>query len=159
MNMKMLLWIPLAAGLFLPPAAAADDDLAVVVNKGNTVDNLTKAQLRKILLGEQPSWPGGKKVSVVLRAPGQAEREGVLRSICGMSEDDFAAHLMHASFNGDAASPPKAMATGEAVRSLVGILPGGIGFLRTADVNESVRAVMVDGLAAGQDGYKIKSGK
>jgi phosphate transport system substrate-binding protein len=156
--MKKLVCTFLAAGLFLP-LLAADDDLAVVVNKGNAVDNLTKAQLRKILLGEQASWPGGKKVSVVLRAPGQPEREGVLRSICGMSDDEFAAHLLHASFNGDAASPPKAVATGEAVRSLVGILPGGIGFLRMADVNDSVRAVSVDGVAAGQDGYKLKSGK
>jgi ABC-type phosphate transport system substrate-binding protein len=138
---------------------AAEDDLAVVVNKGNPVDNLTKVQLRKILLGEQAAWSSGKKVSIVLRAPGQPERAGVLRSICGMSDDEFAQHLVHSSFNGDSGSPPKAVATGEAVRSLVGILPGGIGFLRVADVNDSVRTVTVDGLGAGQDGYKIKSGK
>jgi phosphate transport system substrate-binding protein len=156
--MNKLLCIPLAAALFFP-LAAADDDLAVVVNKSNTVDNLTKAQLRKILLGEQATWSSGKKVSVVLRAPGQPERAGVLRSICGMTDDEFAQHLMHSSFNGDAASPPKAVATGEAVRSLVAILPGGIGFLHVADINDSVRAVSVDGVAAGQDGYTIRSGK
>src|SRR5678816_182859 len=68
---------------------AADDDLAVVVGKTNSVDNLTKAQLRKIVLGEQSSWPGGKKVSVILRASGQPERAGVLQSVCGMKEDDY----------------------------------------------------------------------
>ena len=104
-------------------------DLAVVVNKSNPVENLTKAQLRKIVLGEQSSWPAGKRVSVMFRAPGQPERDGVFRSICSMSEDEFDQHWLHANFNGDAASPPKALATAEAVRSLVAIIPGGIGFI------------------------------
>jgi phosphate transport system substrate-binding protein len=147
-----------AAALLLPLAVAADD-LAVVVNKTNSVDNLTKAQLRKILLGEQATWPSGKKVTVILRGVGQAERTGVLRSICAMSEEEFTQHLMRAAFNGDSATPPKTAASGEAARTLVGTLPGGIGFLRMADVNDTVRAVSVDGVAAGQDGYKVKSGK
>jgi phosphate transport system substrate-binding protein len=155
--MKRLFQVVWLTGILA--ALAAADDLAVVVNKGNPVENLTKAQLNKILLGEQGTWASGKKVSVILRAPGQPERSGVLRSLCGMSEDDFAQHLLHASFNGDSAAPPKALATGEAVRSLVAILPGGIGFLKTSDVNESVKVVTVDGAAAGQPDYKVKSGK
>jgi len=84
--MKKLTCVFILAAVSAPVAAlAGDDDLTVVVNKGNAVDNLTKAQLRKIVLGEQQSWAGGKKVSVLLRAAGQPERDGVLRSICGMS--------------------------------------------------------------------------
>jgi phosphate transport system substrate-binding protein len=148
----------LGCGAFVAMLGMAQD-LAVVVNKSNTVDNLTKAQLSKIILGEQAAWPGGKKVSVILRAHGQPEREGVLRSVCGMSEDDFAQHLLHASFNGDSAPPPKALATPEAVRSLVAVLPGGIGFLKAADLNDSVKVVTVDGVAAGDADYKVKAGK
>ena len=138
---------------------AADDDLAVVVNKSNPVEGLTKAQLRKLVMGEQASWSAGKKVSVILRAPGQPERDGVLRAICGMSEEEFNQHLMHADFNGDNAAPPKALGSGEGVRALVASIPGGIGFLKTADVNDSVKVVPVDGVSAGQPGYKIKAGK
>src|SRR5579871_3431761 len=138
---------------------AADDDLVVIVNKSNAVDGVTKAQLRKFILGEQDSWPGGKKVSVILRAPGQPERDGVLRSICGMSEDDFNQHLMHANFGGETGGAPKALGSAVAVRQLVVTLPGAIGFVRAADVNDSVKAVNVDGVAAGQPGYKIKTGK
>jgi phosphate transport system substrate-binding protein len=150
---------PIVCLVSLLPLFSAAEDLAVVVNKSNPVDNLTKAQLNKILRGEQSAWPSGKKVSVILRAPGQPEREGVLRSICGMSEDDYAQHLLHASFGGDSAPPPKALATAEAVRSLVAILPGGIGFLKASDVNGSVKTVTVDGVAAGQPDYKVKSGQ
>jgi ABC-type phosphate transport system substrate-binding protein len=160
--MKMKTIFPIFALLALGstiPAIAADDDLAVVVNKTNPVDNLTKAQLKKMILGEQSSWPGNKKVNVILRATGQPEREGVLRSVCGMSEDDFNQHWMHANLNGDTASPPKSLGSAEAVRQLVMSIPGAIGFLRASDVNATVKVVTVDGLAAGAAGYKIKAGK
>jgi phosphate transport system substrate-binding protein len=138
---------------------AADDDLAVVVNKSRTTDNLTKAQLRKILLGEQLTWPGGKEITVLLRTPGQPEREGVLRSVCSMSEDDFNRYLIHANFVGGSGSPPKSLGSGIAVRQLVISIPGAIGFLRLADVNDAVKVVSVDGVAPGSDGYKVKAGR
>jgi ABC-type phosphate transport system substrate-binding protein len=159
MNMTKILCILWASAVLIPLAASADDDLTVVVNKSNSVDNLTKAQLCKIVLAEQAAWPGGKKVMVVLRAPGQPDRKGVLRSVCGMGEDDFTTHQMQASFNGDAGSPPKVVASDEAVRDMVAAQPGAIGFLQTADVNDTVRTVTVDGVAAGKDGYKVKSAK
>jgi phosphate transport system substrate-binding protein len=161
MNMNMNRLIPIVALITLGstiPALAADDDLAVVVNKSNPVTNLTKTQLKKVILGEQTSWPAGK-VNVILRATGQPEREGVLRSVCGMSEDDFNQHWMHANLNGDSASPPKSLGSPEVVRQLVTSIPGAIGFLRIADVNASVKVVTVDGLAAGAAGYTIKAAK
>src|SRR5215831_15741404 len=122
--------------LFLIGAAgllkAADDDLVVIVNSSNPTQNLTKVQLRKILLGEQDSWPGGKKVSIVLRTPGSPERAGVLRSICGMSEEEFNQHLMHANFSGETGGAPKAVGSAAVVRQLVGSVPGGIGFVHAA---------------------------
>jgi phosphate transport system substrate-binding protein len=144
-----------AAGLL----QAADDDLVVIVNNGNPTQNLTKVQLRKILLGEQDSWPGGKKVSIVLRTPGDPDRAGALRSVCGMSEDEFNQHLMHANFQGETGGAPKAVGSAAAVRQLVGALPGGVGFVHAADVTGAVKAVTVDGVAAGQPGYKLKAGK
>jgi ABC-type phosphate transport system substrate-binding protein len=159
MDMTKMMYILWVCVLFVPVAATAEDDLTVVVNKSNAVENLTKAQLCKIVLGEQAAWPGAKKVMVVLRAPGQPDRKGVLRSVCGMGEDDFTTHQMQASFNGDAGSPPKVVASDEAARDMVAAQPGAIGFLQAADVNDTVRAVTVDGVAAGKDGYKVKSAK
>ena len=66
---------------------------------------------------------------------------------------------MRASFNGTTATPPKSLATGPAVRQAVATLAGAVGFLRASDVDETVKAVTVDGIAAGQPDYKIKAGK
>ena len=44
-----------------------------------------------------------------------------------------------------------------AVLELVSTIPGAIGFLRFKDVNESVKVISVDGVAAGQAAYQIKT--
>ena len=139
--------------------SAADDDVAVLVNKTNAADNLTKAQLKKILLGEQPTWPGGKKVVVILRPPGQADRVTVLKVICGMTEAEFNEHLMKANFNGDSGGAPKVAASPLSVRQLVMTTPGAIAFLRMSEVNDTVKPVNVEGVAAGTAEYPIKPGK
>jgi phosphate transport system substrate-binding protein len=157
-NMRRFICSVTFIALFLPTLLKAGDDLAVIVNKSNPVDNLTKAQLKKLVLGEQGSWPGGKKVSVVLRSPGQPERAIVLRSICGMSEDDFNQHLMKANFGGETGAAPKSLGSAAAVRQLVMSIPGAIGFIRMSEVNDTVRAITVDSVAAGQPGYKVKDG-
>jgi phosphate transport system substrate-binding protein len=133
----------------------ADDDLAIVVNKSNPATNLTKAQLKKIILGEQSTWNNGKRVSVALRAAGQAERLVVLKEICGMSEDDLTQFLAHASFAGDT-SAPKALATAGAVKAMVLAIPGGIGFVRASEVGDAVKVVSLDGAMPGEDGYKLR---
>jgi len=142
-----------------PAASGADDDIAVVVNKANAADDLTKAQIKKILLGEQPSWPGGKKVVIVLRPPGQADRGAVLRAICGMTEAEFNDHLMKANFSGDTGAAPKIAQSPLAVRQLVMTTPGAIAFLRVSEINDTVKPVKVDGVAAGAPDYVIKPGK
>jgi ABC-type phosphate transport system substrate-binding protein len=156
--LKTTLWMFILLALCLP-AVADDNDLVVIVNKSNSVNNLTKSQLRKLVLGEQGSWPGGMKVTVVLQPPGTPERDGVLRSICRMSEDDYNQHQLHASFSGETASAPKIAGSSAAVRQFVVAAPGAIGFVRKVDVNDSVKAISVEGSSAGQPDYKIKVGK
>jgi ABC-type phosphate transport system substrate-binding protein len=157
--MKTLRCICIAGALTAFCLSAADNDLAVVVNKANSASNLTKSQLRKLVLGEQGSWPGGVKVTVALRAPGNPERAGVLRAVCRMSEDDYIQHSMHADFTNEGASAPKIVASASAVRQMVGSVPGAIGFLPLKEVNDSVKVVSVDGVAAGEADYKIKVGQ
>lgn len=140
-------------------ALAADADIAVVVNKGNPTNSLTKSQLRKLILADQDSWPNGQKVTLVMRNPGNPEREGVLRSVCRMSEDDYNQYSIHASFNGSSASPVKMLASPEAIRQYVASAPGALGFIPASDVDESVKVLSIDGLTAGEAGYKVKIGK
>jgi hypothetical protein len=129
--------------------ADPEDALAVVVNKSNNVDNVTGAQLCKILMG-QASWSSGKQVSALLRSSGP-ERDMILRAVCAMSSIDFMQHLMKSG-----GTAPKALASDAAVKQLVVTLPWAIGFLHLADVSDAVRVVKLDGAAPGDPGYKLK---
>jgi phosphate transport system substrate-binding protein len=164
--MRKLVWTLIIAALALQGVLlAANDDLVVVVNKENSVSNLTKSQLRKLILGEQLSWPSGAKVMVVMRTPGTDEREGVLRTVCRMSEEAYSTHLksivsLYRSMSMSAGSSigPKSMETNAAVRALVATNPGAIGFLRSNELNDSVKTLSVDGASPGTPGYAVKAG-
>jgi phosphate transport system substrate-binding protein len=158
--MRKILHFCIAAALAVPLVTfAAGADLAVVVNKMNSTSNLTKSELRKLVLGEQESWPGGMKVTVALRSPGNPERVAVLRAVCRMSEDEYIQHAMHSDFVGEATNPPKIVGSSAAVRQLVASVPGAIGFLPMNELNDSVKVVSVEGVAAGEPDYKIKVGQ
>ncbi len=62
---------------------------SVVVNKDNPATGISKAQLRKMLMGETPAWPGGAKVLVLMGPAGDGSRSAALKDICGMSESDY----------------------------------------------------------------------
>ncbi len=158
--MRKLIYLCITVALAVPCVMfAGDNDLAVVVNKANSVSNLTKSQLRKLVLGEQGSWPGGAKVTVALRGPGSPERTGVLKVVCRMSEDDYTQHSMHSDFTGESVTPPRILSSNAAIRQFVASSPGAVGFLPLKDVNDSVKVISVDGVAAGEADYKIKAGQ
>lgn len=138
-----------------PSAATARVPLAVIVNRSNPVESIGQAELRTLFLGERTAWPHGRRVTLVLREPGQPERTAALRLIYGMSEDDMARHFIHQTFSGSAAAGPRAMATPEGVKRFVFNVPGAIGVIRLADVDDTVKVVRINGAAPGDPHYAL----
>jgi phosphate transport system substrate-binding protein len=156
---KLALTLTVAAFLAPAVALAGDEDLAVIVSKDSPINNLTKSQLRKLVLGEQESWPSGQKVTVVLNSPGTAERKGVLTLICRMSEQDYVQHAIHAKAAGEAMALRILAPSGTAARQIVGNDLGAVGFVRLSEVNDTVKILKVDGVGAGEKDYKLKAVK
>ena len=79
-----------AHGEARPVQASQQAELAIIVNKSNPTDNISYSELREYFLAERSHWgSGGGKVRIVMRAPGQAEREAVLHLIYNMNEKGF----------------------------------------------------------------------
>jgi ABC-type phosphate transport system substrate-binding protein len=131
-------------GLPLQRLPSAGDDLAIVVNRGNVVDNLSTAELRRIFLGARGHWTSGRRITIVMMEPGRPERAAVLRQICQMSESEFSNHFLHGLFTGEVLVSPKTLATPVGVREFVFNVPGAIGYLRISDVDSSVKIVRID---------------
>src|SRR5438045_9330508 len=71
----VLLSAGLSPGLAPQSHAAADDSLAIVVNRTNPVENLSFSELRKIFLGEQTHWSNRRRITVVMLEPGNRSEE------------------------------------------------------------------------------------
>ena len=82
-------------------------DIAVVVNPSVAVDNLSVAELRRILLGDREFWSAGTRVTLLIRAPIARERDAVVRDVCQMTEAQFRQHWIGKVFRADTPSGPK----------------------------------------------------
>ena len=102
-------------------------------------------ELRKYCLQERKHWADNKRVTVVLRDPGQSEREAVLQLIYRMSESDFNRYFLQAEFTGEVQAVPKHLSSAVGVRRFIFNVPGAIGFVRASDVDSTVKVLQVNG--------------
>jgi len=131
------------------------EPLAIVVNRSNPVDELSFDELRRIFLGNRSHWPNGRRITLVMREPGEPERKTVLHDVCGMNEDQFKNHFVHGLFTGEILVSPKILASPVGVRKFIFNVPGAIGYLRVGDVDDSVKVVRIDELLPDNKDYKL----
>lgn len=139
----------------LPEQTLPTQPLAIVVNRSNTVDDLSMAELRRIFLGERSHWPNGRRITLVMRDPGEPERKTILRDVCQMNESELKNHFLHGLFTGEILVSPKILSTPVGVRKFVFNVPGAIGYLRLADVDNTVKIVRVDEFLPEDKGYRL----
>jgi ABC-type phosphate transport system substrate-binding protein len=141
---------------FVLCSAALSADLAVVVNKSNTLDSIGSAQLRLMLMGELTRWPDGKAVTPVQTSIESPEGVLVLREVYKMSAASLKRYYMQATFVGKELTQPAGVASANALKQLVARTPGAVGCILASDVDKSVNVLKVDGTAPGEAGYKLK---
>ena len=141
-----------------PPAQTSQQpELAIIVNKSNPTDNISYSELREYFLAERSRWVnGGSKVRIVMRAPGQPERDAVLHLIYNMNEKGFTSYFLGKKFTGEVLEEPRQQNSTPDVIKFISYIPGAIGYVRADEVDASVKVLRVDGLAPGEPGYKIK---
>jgi len=143
-------------GLLLGVAGARADDLAIIVNKTNSLDSISSADLAKYFKAEKSKAPDGKKLVIVMQDVGRPERAAALKDIYKMSETEYNDYFVEATFTGAVAAAPKALPSGAAVKSFVAETPGGIGYVVSGDADASVKVLKIDGKAPGDADYKLK---
>lgn len=135
---------------------AATEPLAIIVNRSNSVSDLSTTELRRIFLGDRSHWPNGRRITLVMREPGELERKTMLRDLYQMSESDLKNHFLHGLFTGDILVSPKILATAVGVRKFVFNVPGAIGYVRLSDVDDTVKVLRVDELLPDDKGYRLR---
>jgi phosphate transport system substrate-binding protein len=145
-----------SANLGFAMAQDKSADLAIIVNKNNTLDNVTSEELAKIFRAEKAKNPDGVRFAVTTREVGSAERATALAEIYKMDEDAYAKYFLQATFVGIVQSAPRPLAGAGTAKQFVAVTPGAISYVRGSDIDDSVKVLKVDGKSPGDPGYPIK---
>jgi ABC-type phosphate transport system substrate-binding protein len=137
------------------PSPRPIESLAIVVNTANPVENLSSAELRRIFLAEVGQWPHGRRATVVMREAGEPEREAILKLVYRMSERELDRYFLEKVFRGEIQGGPKLLSTAAGVKRFVVNVPGAIGYVRAGDLDDTVKAVRIEGRAPGEPGYPL----
>jgi ABC-type phosphate transport system substrate-binding protein len=162
MHTRILTAFLLLACLFLSPArrssaqTARTSDIAVVVHPDTPVDDLSLADVRKVLLGERQYWNSKLPVTLLIRAPVARERDVVLRVIYQMTEAQFKQYWIAKIFRAEAASPPKIVYSNDMQLDLVAAIPGAIGFVDARNVRPGLKVLRIDGHLPGDPAYPLR---
>jgi ABC-type phosphate transport system substrate-binding protein len=136
-------------------APAAGTDVAVVVHRDVPTENLSFAELRKIVLGDRQFWSSNLRVTLLIRAPASHERDVLLKDVLQMSEAQFRQYWIGKVFRAESSSAPKAVYSNEVALSLVNTLPGSIAFVDASQVPKDLKVVRIGGLLPGEKGYPL----
>ncbi|HUI75570.1 MAG TPA: hypothetical protein VLX32_11515 [Candidatus Acidoferrum sp.] len=132
-----------------------NSDIAVVVHPDTPVDDLSLADVRKVLLGDRQYWNSKLPVTLLIRAPVAREREVVLRVIYQMTEAQFKQYWIAKIFRAEAASPPKIVYSNDMQLDLVAAIPGAIAFVDSRNVRPGLKVLRIDGHLPGEPGYPL----
>lgn len=123
--------------------AIAIDGIAVVVNKDNAANDLTKDQIKDIFNGKIKNWKevGGNDANIVVvnREEGSGTRDAFKELVLG--EEEFVAEAIIQNSTG-------------AVREAVSQDINAIGYISLGGLNDTVHAVKVDGVEATEETIK-----
>ena len=156
--MKAKLITILLAGLVIwltnVPTAAAQNDVAVVVNSSNNTSSVTMGELRKIFNGEKRSWPGGSSIKLLVRTAGTHERTALL-NLLGMSESEYKQYWTSQVYKGQATSEPIALPSNGMQKEALAVYPGAIALVDAAEVKPGMKVLKVDGHTPGEANYPL----
>jgi len=137
-------------------AIVSAEDIAVVVHPDVPANNLSFVEVRNLLLGDRQFWSTNLRVTLLMRAPGARERDVVLKTIYQMTEAEFRQYWIAKVFRGEVTAGPRIVYSNEMATELVGVIPGAIAFVNTAQVPEGLKVLKVDGYLPGEEEYPLR---
>ncbi len=127
----------------------------MVVHPGVPVNELTFAEVRKIMLGDRQYWSPSLRITLIVRAPMAVERDILLKTVYQMTEAQFRQYWISKVFRDEAPSGPRIVYSNEQAAELVGAIPGSITFVDAAQIPKGLKVLRVDGLLPGAPGYRL----
>ena len=138
MLMRSLRLTVLMMGLLLSWQAQAE--LVVVVHPANPADSLSRREVVDLYMGRTQYFADGNLVLRLDQPPESENRKNFYRGLVNRTVAEVNAYWAKLLFTGRA-SPPQVVSDSDAVRRAVSRNVNAIGYLDSADVDETVKVV------------------
>ncbi len=115
-------------------------DIAVIGNKAIAADSLSARQVSKLWLGKLKFIPGGGKPVVVDQTSGTPVYNNFYKNIVKKNSSQLKAYWAKIIFSGKG-EPPRVMLNDAAVIEWVASTSGGLGYVDSKSVNETVKVL------------------
>lgn len=144
MRLRLAIHICVLSSAMVTPCFA--HHTALIVNKDNDVDNVTSANLNKIIRGEIKQWPNGRGIVLVLHRDAAGEKQALER-LTKMSAAEWNAFLLAHK------ESILFVDTDADVLKEVQSEPCAVGLIEVHSIDNSVNVVRVDGKLPMEVGY------
>lgn len=127
------------------PVRGWSQDLAVIVNKDNPLDSISKQQLTDLFMGRTPYFPSGGAVVKIDAPSTSVVRKAFYHSLVDMSLSEVNAYWARLMFSGRAA-PPMQVPEEQDIVKLVTDNSNAIGYIpqsTNGDLSNDVKVVFV----------------
>lgn len=143
----LLLWVSVGQ--------ATAKDLAVISNKGNSLQAIAVPELVKVCKGQTNRWPDGKPVTLVILDPGSSEMKVLLQKVYETNAD--AVRELIATANHGRANHPAVVVvdSDEALVQKVASIPGAVGVVDVYSITSGVTVLKVAGKNPFEAGYLL----
>lgn len=127
-----------AASLLASPLALAD---VVVIGHPSGPDSIAANEVRDLYLNRSQALPNGQSAKPFELPEGNASRTEFHNKVTGRNDAQLKAFWSQQVFTGRG-QPPEEAGNAGAVKAQVASTPGGIGYIDSADVDDSVKVIL-----------------
>lgn len=148
----------LLAGASIAPRAlrAAPRQLVVVAHAAVPEADLSWEALQALALGNRRYWRDGQRVELLVRSAASPERAAFVEQVSEMTETRFRQYWIGMVFRGRATSPPRPLASSQALVAAAAAIPGALAIVDVAAVTSAVRVLTIDGQSAEHPRYRLR---
>jgi ABC-type phosphate transport system substrate-binding protein len=134
----VLSWLPVQA-----------KQMAVVVDKANSLSNITAADLAKIFQANTKKWPDGRNVTIVLPDLTSGDLQQALQHLFKMTPEEVNTFVAAHKVSFVVVESP------DALLKLVESTPGAVGLVDVYALTRKVNVVKIDGKLPLEPGYLL----
>jgi hypothetical protein len=152
-----MLWNNAPALWDRPRALTTNEPLLLVAGNAFPADDISLSTLKLAFRG-QIAQVAGKRVIPINHAVGTELRMEFDRIVLGLEPSAVGRYWVDRRIR-DEGMPPKSIPTAELAVRVVAAVPSAITYARRAMLNPKVKALSIDGKAAGEPGYALSAAR